>query len=466
MIQHPAFYDSHLHLLGLGYIQTMVDLTVYSSIKEMVQLVSDQDIIFGRGWHQNQFAEQRYPTKQELNQISTAKPVIFIRVCGHVLVCNDKAMEVAGITKDTPQIAGGEFVYDTGRFSEDAMELIKSIVPLPDKQAIQHMFLSGQQQCLEHGITQVASDDFSTIAVPYELIIEALQELYDNGSMILRVTEQVNLPSVTLLRDFLDKGYQSLSFGHFKMGPLKLLADGSLGGRTAYLNQPYSDDPTNQGIKVFTDETLEDLIFLADSHGMDVAIHGIGDGIIDTILDTIERVTKQTKRRNHRHSIIHAQLATKQQINRMKAMGIMAIVQPVFLNSDLPIVAARLGQSRLRESYLFHHMFEQGIRVGFSTDSPVEQLNPFHNIYCAMTRASIKFPMLDPLDNDGLFTYEEALACYTTQNRYHSYDEVHPPKDSIRLDRDPRSSTRKELLQVTVLETYIDNELVYRKQQS
>jgi predicted amidohydrolase YtcJ len=247
------------------------------------------------------------------------------------------------------------------------------------------------------------------------------------------------------------------------MGPLKLLADGSLGGRTAYLNEDYTDDPGNRGIRVFNKETLFQLVHLADSNGMDVAIHGIGDGIIDDILYSIEKSLSITKRVNHRHSIIHAQLATHSQINRMKELGVSAIVQPIFLNSDIPIIEERLGSSRSKESYLFKSMYDSGINVGFSTDAPVEPVNPFYNIYTAMTRKSIKYPHLDAFLEEEAFSLEKALKCYRESNYWLSYEEGKNYNDYIVVDKDPTTCTVEELKDIQVLETYIDGKLVYKK---
>jgi predicted amidohydrolase YtcJ len=401
------FYDSHLHLLGLGYVESLIDLNTYKSINSLLSLKSSKDLILGRGWHQNNFKEKRYPTKADLNKISSTKPVIFLRVCGHVLVCNDKAMELSNINASSLQIEGGTFEYSTGIFTEDALNLIFSIIPSPSKEDIKEMFIS---------------DDFSTLQVPYELIIECLTELYNDGLMQVKLYEQVNLPSKKLLLDYINKGYHKKKFNGFRMGPLKLLADGSLGGRTAYLKEPYTDDPSTRGIKVFKDEDLEELIYIADSNGMDVAIHAIGDGIIDIVLNAIEKSLAKTKRVNHRHSIIHAQLANIRQIKRMKKLGVSVIVQPIFLNSDIPIIEKRLGKKRAKESYLFKTMYNEGIRVGFSTDAPVEDVNPLDNIKVAMTRKSIKYPKLGEFLPDEKFTYEESIECYTKTNLWLSYE--------------------------------------------
>lgn len=417
------FYDSHLHLLGLGYNESLIDLSKHNSINSLLSIKSNKDLLLGRGWHQNNFKEKRYPTKEDLNKISSTKPIIFIRVCGHVLVCNDKAMELSKINHLSPQIDGGTFDYNTGTFTEDALNLIYSIISSPTKEDIKEMFIKGNNILLKNNITRCASDDFSTLQVPYELIIECLEELYNNGLMQVKLYEQVNLPSKKLLLDYINKGYHKKKFNGFRMGPLKLLADGSLGGRTAYLNEPYADDPSTRGIKVFKDEELEELIYIADSNGMDVAIHAIGDGIIDIVLDAIEKSLIKTNRVNHRHSIIHAQLANRKQIKRMKELGVSVIVQPVFLNSDIPIIEKRLGKKRAKESYLFKTMYREGIKVGFSTDAPVENINPLDNIKIAMTRKSIKHPELGEFLPDEKFTYEESLECYTKNNLWLSYEE-------------------------------------------
>jgi len=333
------------------------------------------------------------------------------------------AMEIANVNLSSSQIEGGSFDFKTGIFTEDALSLIYSIIPTPTKEAIKEMFIKGNNLLLKNNITRCASDDFSTLQVPYELIIECLEELYNDGLMQVALYEQVNLPSKALLLDYINKGYHKKKFNGFRMGPLKLLADGSLGGRTAYLNEPYTDDPSTRGIKVFKDEDLEELIYIADSNSMDVAIHAIGDGMIDIVLNAIEKSLKRTNRINHRHSIIHAQLANKRQIIKMKELRVSVIVQPIFLNSDIPIIEQRIGKARAAESYLFKSMYNEGIKVGFSTDAPVEDVSPLDNIKVAMTRQSLKHPELGEFLPNEKFTYEESIECYTTNNLWLSYED-------------------------------------------
>ena len=416
MKNKKTFIDSHLHVLGLGYIESMIDLKQYKSIKSLHLIQSDKNIIIGRGFHEFDFIEKTTPTKFDLNKISTTKPVIFIRVCGHVLVCNDVALKQANITKDSLQIASGTFDYETGIYTEDAIKIIYDIIPKPSKEDIKEMFILGNEILVKNDIYMVASDDFSTLPVPYELVLDALKEVYEEGKMQVKIIEQINLPSKNLLEDFIKKEYHKINLPLLKMGPLKLLADGSLGGRTAALIKPYSDDPLNYGVKTFSDQTLFDLIHLADQNDMDVHIHAIGDGSVSQVLDAIEASLQITKRINHRHALIHAQLANHSQIKRMKELNVSAIVQPIFLNSDIPIIESRLGKERMKETYLFKSMFNEGIKVGFSTGAPVEDVNPYNNIKVAMTRKSIKFKEFPAFLEEESFTYEKCMKCYIDNN--------------------------------------------------
>ena len=469
MYKVRSFNDSHMHLLGIGLNNIeYIDLSKVKSIKDLIELlngISNKEYIIARGWNQNQFEEKRVPTKEDLKEVTIDVPIVLIRSCGHILVCNEKMMDISNITKDTKQVEGGTFDISYGIFSENSLELIYSCIPKPNKTDIKSYLTSANKELLSNGITSIGSDDFSTLNVDYELVIKCYKELYEEDKIQIRVLEQVNLPSIELLQDFIDKGYVNKKYKGFKMGPLKLLADGSLGARTAYLNKPYSDDLENIGIKVFDQEKLDELVYLADSNNMDVAIHAIGDGTIDMVIDAIWKSMNRTNRTHHRHSIIHSQLATKKQIKRMKELNIAAQVQPIFLNSDMSIVEDRLGKKRSKESYLFNTMYKEGVHVSFGTDCPVETLNPFRNLYSAITRTSIKNPELGVFLENEKFTLDDALKCYTENPYYLSYDEHNYKEfnDYIIVDRDIHKCTIEELKDTVVLETYIDGKLEYKR---
>lgn len=461
----PGFIDSHLHVLGLGYTSFNIDLTKVKSIKEIIELTKlylNQSIIIGRGWNQTDFEENRMLTKEDLNTISSDIPIVMVRVCGHVITANDKMLSLAGITNESSQIEGGNFNFETGIFSENALGLIYDVMPKHSKEDLERYLIKANQLLLENGITSVASDDFCIFPIPFEDVIEVINRLYSENKIQVKITEQVNLPYNELER-FIKKGYVNKSFGKFKMGPLKILSDGSLGGKTAYLFKSYEGEPNNFGINTYKDSELFELVHLANKNNMDVVIHAIGDKAISQSLTALTKSIDLTKRYHHNHAIIHAQLATKEHIEIMAKYKIGAIIQPIFLNSDISIIESRIG-NRSNESYLFKTMFDNYINVGFSTDSPIEPLNPFMNMYCAISRKSIKNPDLLPFIATEGFSLKNALSCYTTKNLQYVYEKELNPKDYVIVDRDISESSVEDLLNVKILETYIENKLVFKSE--
>jgi predicted amidohydrolase YtcJ len=459
----PAFIDSHLHVLGIGYYKTIKDLSKYSTIDEMVKDLKgiEQSVLIGQGWNQSQFSENRMPTKDDLNKISSQVPIMLRRVCGHVIVVNDALLDLAGIHTTSKQVDGGAFSYESGIFSENALKLIYNHLPAPTEDDLRQYFILANQALISKGITHVASDDFSSFNVPYEMVIKVLKSLYEEGLMDVRITEQVNL-SYENLKDFISKGYVNKEIHpKFKMGPLKILADGSLGGRTAAMLEPYSDALDTYGILAYKDEELFNLVDLANEHGMDSVIHAIGDKTSLQAIQTIIKSIEKQKRFNHHHALIHAQLTPMDQIQMMKTYNIGAIVQPVFINSDINIIEDRLG-SRKDTTYLFKSMYDN-IPFGFSTDAPIEPINPFYNIYVAMTYKSIKHPDLKSLNPKQTFTLKECLDAYTYKNLDFVYESDLAKDDYIIVDKNIFELSVEEIKDVEILETYIDGVCVYKK---
>jgi len=458
-----AFHDAHLHVLGIGYSASIVDLSEASSIKEAQELLrkhldNGKEVLLARGWNQLEFEESRMIEKADLNEVSMDKAIVAIRTCGHVISVNDAALDLANIRDARPQIEGGTFDVETGIFTEQAIHLIYDALPKFTKEDIKGFLKIANDLLLSYGVTTVYSDDFSMLNVDFEVVLEAMKEAYEEGILRVRITEQVNLPKRTDLKRFIDAGYANkLVHPNFKMGPLKLLADGSLGGRTAYMNEPYEDEDT-VGVKTFSDEELLELLTIADEAEMDAHVHAIGDGTVDQLLDAFEEVMKNSKRHNHEYAIIHTQLANRRQIARMKELNIASIVQPIFLNSDIPIIEKRIGE-RAKESYLFYSMYKEGLHTLFSTDAPVETVNPWHNLYAAVTRKSIKYPNLDAFIKEEAFTLEEGLALY--QDPPGHFKGVFM-QDRIEIDRELEGIADEDIKDVKVLRTYMDSELVYK----
>jgi len=459
----PAFIDSHVHFLGIGRYAATLDLNGATSVEDLVaaaEKAPGDGLILGRGWNQERFRERRFPTKRDLDRAAPGRPVVMIRTCGHVLVANGAMLARAGITPETRHDGPGTMSFETGVFTEMAMSLVLDAIPAPTREDVRDSLVRANRIFLAHGITSVASDDFLTYPLPFETIVDVIRECYEKDLIQVRITEQANLGTMAELERFVAGGYVGRTCGGLRMGPLKLLADGSLGGRTALLRTDYSDDPGNRGIANYSPEDLARLVAFADQNGMDAAIHAIGDAAVERALDAIEASAKTTVRSDRRHAIIHAQLATRAQIARMKSLDVGAIVQPVFLASDLPMLDARIG-ARKNESYLFRTMMKQGLAVGFSTDGPVESIDPFANLRAAVMRRSGLRPDLPAFLPDECFTVFEALDCYQRTNRRYTYEEK--SGDELVVSADPHRVAASELGSIEVLETRIGGRVVYRK---
>jgi predicted amidohydrolase YtcJ len=306
----PGFNDSHMHLLNYGSSLLNVNLVGVRSIEEMIERttkfivdsnINSNDIIQGRGWNHDYFTEKRFPNRYDLDKISTTQPIMLTRACGHVSVVNSKALEIAGITKNTPQVDGGHFDIDEngellGIFRENALSLVYDQIPEPSVENIKKMIMTAAANANTQGITSVQSDDLLSVTVEdFTKVIRAYTELRDEGKLTVRVNEQCLLDKVENLNKFLNMGYRTGKGDElFKIGPLKLLADGSLGARTAYMCKPYSDDPSTSGIPVYTQEDLDNLVITAHNAGMQVAVHCIGDKAIYMVLKVLKKLRIKT----------------------------------------------------------------------------------------------------------------------------------------------------------------------------
>ncbi len=435
----PGFNDSHMHLLNYGASLVKCNLINTPSLDELINkmkhFIKEKSFqkghwVEGRGWNHDQFTEKRFPSKYDLDKISTDYPIIATRACGHVTVVNSKALELAGITKDTPQIEGGHFDLDehgepTGVFREKALNLILEKIPEPSVEDIKDLLLMASEKVLAQGITSVQSDDFEAMpGKDYLKVIEAYKQLAAEKKLPIRVYQQCLLPTVDKLNSFLEKGFNTgVGDDWYKMGPLKVLADGSLGARTAYLSKPYADDPTTQGISIYTQEQLDELIKKAHDSKMQVAIHCIGDGIMYMAFESYEKAQRDNPRKDHRHSIIHCQITDETLLDKYRDQGVVAHIQPIFIDYDLHIVEARVGKELASTSYNWKSMLDRGVHVACGSDSPVETLNVLQGIYCAVTRKDLKGYPEEGWLPDQKLTVEEAVHGYTLGAAYASFEE-------------------------------------------
>ncbi|MBO7251750.1 MAG: amidohydrolase, partial [Oscillospiraceae bacterium] len=318
----PGFVDSHMHLLNYGATLTQCDLTcctnslsaLQKGLKDYIdrQQIPDGTWVRGRGWNQDYFAPASgIPTREDLDAVSTRHPICIVRCCGHCLVVNTKALELLQLDASLAQPEGGSFDLDnrgqmTGVFRDTAMSLIYTRLPAPNREEIKQMIRSAQKQFNTCGVTSCHSDDLCAFEnVSWQEVIQAYQELEQAGELTIRVYEQSQFTSPQTLQTFFDAGYTTgTGSSLFRIGPLKMLGDGSLGARTAYLAGTYADAPGERGLAIFTQEEFDAMITLARKYRMQVAIHAIGDGILDRILLAYEKAFRQYPDNDHRCGIV------------------------------------------------------------------------------------------------------------------------------------------------------------------
>ena len=475
-----GFNDSHMHLLNLGQALSVAPLHLYSRSLEAMILCLQQmqpgrgGWILGRGWNQDFFQDvHRMPNRWDLDRVSDKFPVCAVRACGHAMVINSKALELLGITAHTPQIPGGEIVMEdgvpNGILFDNAMDLVYAAVPAPEKEDIKGMLLAGCAALNSYGITSCQSDDYCVFQnVPWQVINEAYRELEADGTLTVRVYEQANFTNLPALSAFVEAGNNTGSGSDtFRIGPLKMLGDGALGARTAYLTKPYDDDPTTCGLSVFTPDVFDEMIGYAHANGMQVAVHCIGDACLDLVLSSIEKALAAHPRLDHRHGIVHCQITRPNQLQKIADLDLHVYAQTIFLDYDLHIVNQRVGEDLAGSSYSWKTLMDKGVTVSNGSDCPVELPNIMGGIQCAVTRRDLSGN--GPYLPEEAFTVQEALDSFTKMGAKASFEETIKGEiksgmlaDFVVLGENPFASAPHKIKEIPIMATYLGGKLVYQ----
>lgn len=481
----PGFNDSHMHLLGYGKSLETVDLNGCKSIDEMckriMKFVDENHIpagswVVGSGWNDSRFLENRLPSRQDLDSVSENHPIVMTRTCFHICVANTLALKEAEIFERPPGIEGGEIDKDqegnpTGILRENALNLVTERIPGPGKDKIREMIIKASQDYLKAGLTSVQTDDFAMIKGDFKDILDSYFELDRENLLPVRVNEQVLLPDMDKLNKFINLGYKT-GYGSefFKIGPLKLLGDGSLGGRTAGLLKPYADDEGNLGICIYSEEQLYELIDTAVSNGLQTAVHAIGDRTMEMVLESYRRVLEKHRIKDPRLRIIHCQITSEEIINKFKNYGIIADIQPSFVSSDISIAESRVGRERAKWTYNWKTLIEKGVRVAGGSDCPVEPFYPLLGIYAAVTRQDLQGNPEGGWLPDQKLTVEEALYIYTMGSAYCTFEDdikgsIIPGKlaDMVVLSENIFEIEPNYIKDLVVEKTIVDGKIVYER---
>lgn len=466
-----GFNDSHMHLLNYGQALHMAPLAEHTgSLAEMLRCLKkaapDRSWIIGRGWNQDRFSDvRRMPNRHDLDTVSAELPVCAVRVCGHALTVNTKALEVLGITASTPSPDGGEIDFENGRFFDNAMVLVLNAIPAPDKQTLKGYIRTACRELNRRGITSCHSDDYCVFRqIPWQTVIDAYRELEAEGALTVRVREQCNLTTLPDLMEFIRTDHPATD--RFSMGPLKLLGDGALGARTAFLSRPYADEPGTRGLSVFTGAQFDELIGTAHAHGMQVAVHCIGDACLDLVLDAIEKALAEHPRADARHGIVHCQITRPDQLERIAKGKLHVYTQSIFLDYDIHIVHERAGDELAQSSYSWKSLLDTGATVSNGSDCPVEAPDVLAGIQCAVTRQDLHG--CAPYLPHEAFTIKEALDSFTQAGAFASFEEhtkgrIAPGHcaDFVVLGEDLFRTAPAKIKDIPILQTWLEGERVW-----
>lgn len=485
----PGFNDSHMHFLHYGFYQTIVNLETCRSKAEAMEriqaYIQDKKIPEGEwveviGWNNDNWNDSQNLIRDDLDQVSEAHPIYAMRICGHVAVLNSRAMKEIGLRKSLPQPKDGYYEVDadgepTGLISE-MMPFVYSNMKEPSIESIKAMLLRSCEDANRVGLTSVQTDDFD--ALPgrnFDRIIKAYRELIDEGKLSVRITEQCSLKDPERYDAFTDAGY-AIGQGDewFKLGLLKLYLDGSLGARTAWLLEDYTDETGTKGFSIYHDDAdLFRLVERAHLSGADVGMHCIGDGACDQGIRAIEAVTAKYPSFANRHGLIHAQILNEDICRRMAENHIAAYIQPIFIEYDLHMAEERVGSDRIRTSYNWRTMKDSGIALGMGTDCPVESCNPMWNLYAAVTRKDLEGKPEGGWYPDQALTLEEALEGYTKTAAYLSRDEkikgtleVGMLADMVVLEEDIYTCAPEHIKDIRVDLTIVGGEIKYKRDEA
>ncbi|MGB8952305.1 MAG: amidohydrolase [Candidatus Aminicenantales bacterium] len=485
----PGFIDSHGHFTNLGQSKTVLNLMHVQNWDEIVAMVKEAagkaqpgEWISGRGWHQEKWDKTPEPNvdglpfHQELSKVSPENPVLLTHASGHSCIANAKAMEMAGITKKTPNPPGGEIVRDSegnpiGNFRETAQRLLgralrsslEKRTPEQVKADERRIIELAVQECLAHGVTSFhdAGASFGTIDI--------FRELAEQGQLGIRLWVMVRENNERLQQ--LLPQYKIIGAGnnHLTVRAVKVAIDGALGAHGAWLLEPYTDLPESVGLNTTPIDVLREAARLAIESDFQFCTHAIGDRGNREILNIYEEAFKtHQEKKGLRWRVEHAQHLHPDDIPRFGQLGVIAAMQGIHCTSDGPWVFKRLGEKRAEEgAYVWQKLMKTGALICNGTDAPVEDVDPLASFYASVTRKLKDGTVFYP---DQRMSREEALRSYTLDGAYAGFQEdilgsLSPGKlaDITVLSQDIMTVPEEEILKTEILYTIVGGKILYQK---
>lgn len=470
----PGLIDAHGHVAGLGFEQMQARLAGASSLEDALQRLDafareqPDGWLLGRGWDQNTWPGQRFPTAADLDAVFPDRPVWLRRVDGHAGWANSAAMalverELGGDW----QPEGGRIMRDdqgrpTGIFIDAAMSLVDAVMPPADAGLTTRALELGMQSAVAHGLTGVHDAGVSLRE------LDAYRALADAGKMPLRIYAMADGDSAALA-ELCRTGLYAHAGGRLQMRAVKLFVDGALGSRGAALLEDYSDEHGNRGLMLISPDQLGEVAGRARDCGVQVATHAIGDRGNREVLDAYAGALGNDGEAL-RWRIEHAQILESHDLPRLAGLGVIASMQPTHATSDMAWAEDRIGPERVLGAYAWRRLRDSGARLALGSDFPVESVDPRLGLYSAVTRSDAHGLPAGGWHPQEKLTAFEALRGFTRDAAWAGFaeDEVGSlaagkRADFVVLAEDPLAIDPAGLRELTVLSTWVDGEAVYRK---
>jgi predicted amidohydrolase YtcJ len=472
----PGFNDAHVHLGSAAADMLAVRLNGVASVEELQKRVADAvaahkegDWITGSGWDHTLWPDKKFPTKQQLDAFSPKNPVLLTHISGHVAVANSLALQLAGITKDTPNPKGGEFERDanrelTGMLEEgSAIGLVQQYVPDPSTTERRRGLELILADVAKNGVTSVQDnsdwDDFLVY-----------RDLKDENKLTVRITEWLHFTTnLSELQNERSEGGTGDPW--LKTGALKMVTDGALGSRTAAMLAPYSDDPATSGIMAIEPDKLRQMAIERDKAGFQLAFHAIGDRANRVALDVFEAVAKANPARDRRDRIEHAQVVARDDLPRFAKLNVIASMQPSHETSDMRWAEQRLGTDRVKGAYAWATLQKSGAHLAFGTDYDVEPITPMRGLYACVTRELPEGGPAGGWQPQEKISLDDCIRAYTIGSAYAQFEEgkkgaLKPGQfaDFIVLSKDLTKVPPAEYVKTQVLRTVVGGRTVYQSQ--
>jgi predicted amidohydrolase YtcJ len=392
----PGFHDSHVHFmkgaLGLLYPDLNGALSVadvQKRARDWMAAHPDKQWVLGRGWDHTAFADKKYPTKADLDAVTSTQPVVFTHVDGHMLWLNSEALRRAGIKPGSKDPDGAKVIRGpdgepTGVIEKEKSDLLKGVEPEPDPATIYAALEVGIKHASRWGVTSIQGPlDVS----PDNQLAQWLL-LTREGKANIRYFIWGPLDRQEELSRWSVK-YKDLPADRFRFGGLKGFVDGVLSNYTGYLLEPYADSPTARGRANFDLDRLTELVETADAHGLQSVLHAVGDGAVRTALDACEAAQRKSKRHLYACKIEHIEVVSPADIPRFAKLRVVASMQPSHMTYDDEsgnYNPARLGPDRIKHAFAWKELEQSGALLVFGTDWPVVPLEPRLELFAATTR--------------------------------------------------------------------------------